>query len=238
MRLLAALLATLATTAHSDEAADAFVEANLISIFYHELGHALIDVMQLPVFGQEEDAADTASILLIDAIFDDETAIDIAYDAALGFEREAAYTGNDIAWSDVHGADLQRFYNLVCLFYGADPEARDDFADDMGLPQNRADGCEDEFALADDSWGPVFDALTAKGGGTSLRYTAPDASLTATVIATEVAALNARMHLPQSITVTVESCNEANAFYNPEARQIIICTEFDPHLRNILLTAE
>ena len=39
-----------------------------------------------------------------------------------------------MTWSDVHGPDLQRFYNLVCLFYGADPDTRDDFAADMNLP--------------------------------------------------------------------------------------------------------
>lgn len=84
-RLLAMLLTCTACMAQADEQTEVFVEANLLSIFYHELGHAIIDVAQLPVFGQEEDAADTASILLIDAIFDNETAIDIAYDAVLGF---------------------------------------------------------------------------------------------------------------------------------------------------------
>ncbi|MEH6737641.1 MAG: DUF4344 domain-containing metallopeptidase [Sulfitobacter sp.] len=122
MRATVTLLALAATPVQSEEATDPFVEANLLSIFYHELGHALIDVMHLPVFGQEEDAADTASILLIDSTFEDETAIEIAYGAALGFQAEAGETANDIAWSDVHGPDLQRFYNLVCLFYGADPD--------------------------------------------------------------------------------------------------------------------
>ena len=46
--------------AAADEEREAFVEANLLGIFYHELGHALIDILQLPVFGQEEDAADVA----------------------------------------------------------------------------------------------------------------------------------------------------------------------------------
>ena len=234
MRLFAALLALATAPAQADEATEAFVEANLISIFYHELGHALIDVMALPVFGQEEDAADTASILLIDAIFDNESAIDIAYDAALGFEREALTTGDDITWSGVHGADMQRFYNLVCLFYGADPDTRDDFAEDMGLPADRAETCEEEFILANDSWGPVFDALYENGGGATLFFTpAPDESLTARVISAEIAELNAQMRLPLDVAVTVESCGEANAFYDPEARKITICSEFETHLREI-----
>lgn len=233
MRLLAALLACVPLSAQAQSAEDAFVEANLLSIFYHELGHALIDVMGLPVFGQEEDAADTASILLIDAIFDNETATDIAYDAALGFEAEADHA-DEVTWSDVHGADLQRFYNLVCLFYGADPDARDDFADDMGLPADRADSCEEEFELANDSWGPVFDELIDAGAGQSLTFSGvPAPSLTFALIREEVAALNEQMTLPTPLNVRIESCGEANAFYDPQARSITMCSEFERHLREI-----
>lgn len=32
----------------ADDAREAFVEANLLGVFYHELGHALIDILQLP----------------------------------------------------------------------------------------------------------------------------------------------------------------------------------------------
>lgn len=233
MMRLAAILACAATCAQAEDTPDAFIEANLISIFYHELGHALIDVMELPVFGQEEDAADTASILLIDATFDTATATDIAYDAALGFAAEANATGDDIEWSDVHGADLQRYYNLVCLFYGADPNTRDDFAADMGLPQERAEGCEEEYDLAESSWGPVFDDLVTDTGRQSLIYTGATDSLTEMLISTEVAALNAHMELPVDISIIVESCDEANAFYDPETRSITICSEFETHLRDI-----
>lgn len=233
-RCLATLLALAPLAAEAQSTEDLFVEANLLSIFYHELGHALIDVMELPVFGQEEDAADTASILLIDATFDTETATDIAYDAALGFEAEADAAGGRVEWSDVHGADLQRFYNLVCLFYGADPDSRDEFAEDMGLPEERADSCEEEYALAIDSWGPVFDQIAQAGPGDSLIFEAKwRSTLTYRVIRDEVAALNAQIALPAPLVVTVESCGEANAFYDPQAQSITICTEFEPHLREI-----
>jgi hypothetical protein len=57
-----------AATAQTDE--DAFVEANILGIFYHELGHAVIDIESVPIFGQEEDAADVFSILFIDWFFE------------------------------------------------------------------------------------------------------------------------------------------------------------------------
>jgi hypothetical protein len=86
---LALLAAGVPGSLMADEAEDAFVDANILGIFYHELGHALIDVMQMPVFGQEEDAADVASILLIDHLFEPESALAMAYDVANGFWAEA-----------------------------------------------------------------------------------------------------------------------------------------------------
>lgn len=235
MKSLALILALVGAPV-SAQTVDDFVEANVLSIFYHELGHALIDVMDLPVFGQEEDAADTASVLLIDASFDEDTAVSIARDAALGFAAEAELASDDVAWWDEHGADLQRFYTLVCLFYGANPDARQDFAQEMGLPLDRADGCADEYDLAIDSWGPVFDDLLANGGGATLRFDGSDNSLLGRTVAQDVAALNDEITLPVEVTVSVEPCGEANAFYDLADREIIMCTEFEAHLRNLATT--
>ncbi|KIC51488.1 hypothetical protein RA29_05385 [Tateyamaria sp. ANG-S1] len=219
----------LASPAVANDEREAFVEANLLGIFYHELGHALIDILALPVFGQEEDAADVASVLLIDGLYDEEAAQALAYDTAFGFLAEADFAG-DVAYWDVHGPDEQRFYNTVCLFYGANPDAREDFAIDLGLPEERAETCPEEFQLALDSWGPAFDEITGRGdsilfadGGHNL--------LTTEVMAAEVAALNEDFELPTTLVVRVESCGEANAFYDLGTTEIIMCTEFEDHLR-------
>lgn len=217
--------------AFADEEREAFVAANLLGIFYHELGHALIDVLGLPVFGQEEDAADVASILLIDGFFDEDAAQSLAYDAAFGFLAEANFAG-DVAYWDIHGPDKQRFYNTVCLFYGANPEAREDFATDLGLPEERAATCPDEFQLALDSWGPAFDDIAGQGDTIIFDDGGHDV-LTSDVIAAEVAALNDDFKLPVNLTVRVEPCGEANAFYDLDHIEIIMCTEFEDHLRTL-----
>ncbi|WP_293450042.1 DUF4344 domain-containing metallopeptidase [Planktotalea sp.] len=86
---------------------------NLLTIFYHELGHAVIHQMQVPIFGQEEDAADTLSILMIDALYEPDAAEEIAYDSAALFWAEAQ---NDPAYWDTHGPDEQRYFNTVACF--------------------------------------------------------------------------------------------------------------------------
>ncbi|RLJ51591.1 putative metallopeptidase DUF4344 [Litoreibacter meonggei] len=138
----------------------AFVEANLLSIFYHEMGHAVIDLMEVPIYGQEEDAADTMAVLLIDALYEEDAAQAIAYDSAFGYINDPDGI-EDVPYWDLHGPDEQRYYNHVCLFYGADIHAREELADDLGLPPERAESCEDEYEQAIASWGKYLKRSTA-----------------------------------------------------------------------------
>ncbi len=207
-----------------------YVENNLLGIFYHELGHALIDILGLPIFGQEEDAADVLSIFLIDAFYEEESAVQLAYDAAFGFLGEAE-ANSEVAFWDVHGPDLQRYYNTVCLFYGANPEEREDVAYDLGLPEERAEYCADEYDQAAQSWGGALDEIAAARGGSSLVIgdveTDTDGGvLTAEVVRAEVAALNEEFRLPEDLLISVVPCGEANAFYDPQRVEIVMCTEF------------
>lgn len=211
---------------------DAFVEANIRGIFYHELGHAVIDTMRLPVYGQEEDAADVASVFLIETIFEEDAVVEMTYATALGFLGEADRVEDHVFW-DVHGPDLQRYYNLVCLIYGANPDAREDLAQELELPEERAVTCEEEFEIASESWGAVFDELADNPSGYPLKMGAVEAGFTADVIGAEVAALAAEFMFPQPLTVHVMACNEANAFYDPSDLSLTVCTEFADHLREI-----
>lgn len=210
----AGLLALVPSVAAAD-----FVDNNLLAIFYHELGHAVIHQMDVPIFGQEEDAADALSILLIDALYDPETAEDMAYDSASLFWVEA---DNPPAFWDTHGPDEQRYYNTVCLFYGADPDARAEFAEDNGLPEERADTCAEEFDLAFNSWTAVLDDMAGPGmPGKLVLHSAAQMPL----IADEVAALNEDFSWPQDISVHIAPCGEANAYYDLDDQSVTLCSE-------------
>ena len=128
-----------------------YISANIIGIFYHELGHAIIDLLDVPIYEREEDSADTLSILMVDYAFDEQSAESIAYDIAFTFAYDSE-TSTHRFW-DQHSSDEQRYYNTICLFYGGDVEGREDFAQELGLPERRADDCEDERAYADEAWG-------------------------------------------------------------------------------------
>ncbi len=243
--LLAALIslsfaAPVVASRVDDEIRD-FVAANLIAIFYHELGHALIDIMKLPIYGQEEDAADVLSAVMIHRTFEEDAAVRVAYATAFGFLGDVKYredSGGEVAYWDVHGPDLQRFYTFVCLFYGGNPGGRQSVADELDLPPARQQTCAEEFQQASNSWGPVIDELEAAGAGKSIRFLADHrvgifGLLSADVLKGEVEAMNAALSLPKRLLVRVEPCNTVNAFYDPKTREIIMCTEFAEYLADM-----
>lgn len=235
--LIAASL-TLPAQAQEPTPKDAFIEANLLAIFYHELGHAVIDLMEVPIFGQEEDAADVMSVLLIDWTFDEDTAQSMAYDSAFGFLSDPEGQ-QEVPYWDLHGPDEQRYYNHICLFYGANPDSRADLAADLGLPDERAETCPEEYDLAADSWGGVFEAMEAQKSGAPMHFTpgaSPQDAQINQVIGAEIASLSQDITLPQPLEIRVDSCDEPNAFYDPSDISITICTEFVPHLESLFDT--
>lgn len=239
--LMIGLVAALPAGAQVLDERDAFVEANVLSIFYHELGHAVIDLMEVPIFGQEEDAADVMSVLMIDWLYDEETAQALAYDSAFGFINDPDQT-EPVAYWALHGPDAQRYYNHVCLFYGANPEARDDLAADLGLPAERAETCAEEYEQAAASWGAVFDDMDSAQNGVPMVFVASDGAgdgaeaadvFVNRILAAEVEAMNANITLPEQVSVRAASCGEPNAFYDPADASVTFCTEFIPHLSDI-----
>ena len=221
--LFSIFLVTPAQAGRLDKDTSDFIAANMIAIYYHEFGHALIDIMKLPIFGQEEDAADVLSAVLIHDFFAEETAQRIAYATAFGQlgERDIVSAAKDnVAYWDVHGPDLQRYFTFVCLIYGANPEAREKLADELQLPKPRRETCEDEYALAKNSWGPVIDGLVRNGAGNTIRFLADhrvdaEGKLAMEVLQREVTAMNKDLSLPKRLLVRVETCDTVNAFYEP-----------------------
>jgi hypothetical protein len=210
--------------------AEWFVRDVMLAIFYHELGHALIDVMQLPVLGLEEDAADVLSVVMIDRLWDAESAEAKVAAAATFWATSALATaeaGDEPAFWGVHSPDERRYFTYLCLYYGGAPEEREAMAIEFGLPEDRAVTCAEEFDLAASSWGVYLDELEAAGPGDSLVWLGEGkpADYVEAAIREEVDYLNSVWTLPEPVAVQVAPCDEANAFYDPEAKTITMCSE-------------
>jgi hypothetical protein len=129
-------------------AADAAV-GQFIWVALHEVGHAVFDVLDVPIFGHPEDAADNfATYVLLQ--FGEGQAHRLIAGAAWAWRAYLGdYKKNPVvplrlsAFGTDHGLPQERFYNLVCLAFGAD---RIGFADLAPyLPQTRAANCRFEY---------------------------------------------------------------------------------------------
>lgn len=130
---------------------DAMVEDTLVQTLFHELGHCLIDVWDLPATGREEDAVDQlATIMMLDGSPEGQ---DSAINAALEFAIAAKSDNpkNMVFW-DEHSFSKTRFYDMLCLVYGSDPKKNRKMVGPNGLPAERAGRCESEYKRAERAW--------------------------------------------------------------------------------------
>jgi hypothetical protein len=133
------------TTSPQGYTRDEVVIGGFIDAIFHELGHALFDILKVPVFGREEDAADQISAFVM---------LQFGKDVARTTIKGAAYTylnsknpRTRTEFADEHGAPAQRFFNYICLAYGGEPEAFKQYVDQGILPKARAEHCPREYQL-------------------------------------------------------------------------------------------
>jgi hypothetical protein len=118
----------------------------LLEVVLHEVGHALFHQLRIPILGREEDAADQLAAALL-LHFDKRVARDAVVGVAWMYAHDAKQAKVQMStFANVHALDAQRFYNLLCLAYGAEPDLFRDLVEKKYLPESRAEGCEDEYA--------------------------------------------------------------------------------------------
>jgi Putative metallopeptidase len=122
---------------------DEVVVGAFAGVVLHEAGHAVFDMLEVPVFGREEDAADAMASFI---------ALQFNKGVARTVTRGFAYIwrafGNPKEWAhyaDEHGTSAQRFFNTLCLGYGGDPQTFKEFVDKGWLPKERAASCASEY---------------------------------------------------------------------------------------------
>jgi hypothetical protein len=131
-----------------------FVLGNTLFVLAHEMGHGLINEMNMPVLGREEDAADSFAIttaLKIGTVVSERVLIEAAKGLILSTKR-AKKEGDAPAFYDEHGLDPQRAYNVVCFMVGSNPEKYKQLATDTKLPEERQESCKYDYKNAAWSW--------------------------------------------------------------------------------------
>lgn len=117
----------------------------------HEMGHAMFDIFDVPIFGRQEDAADQFATYVM---------LQFGGDRARRLITGAAYSYRDFikdykekpkvtiplaVFSSSHGLPEERFYNLLCIAYGYDSKLFAEFVEKEYLPNTRAKNCDFEY---------------------------------------------------------------------------------------------
>lgn len=130
--------------------------AALVFVFYHELGHALVDVYELPITGREEDAVDQlATVMLLETWEGEDSELAITASAEW-FDTSSVEREGDPDMADEHSLDEQRYYNLLCWTYGSDPDYFSDYVEDWELPAERAERCPSEYEQISRAWNTLL----------------------------------------------------------------------------------
>jgi hypothetical protein len=127
-------------------------------IVSHEVGHAIFDIFNIPVFGREEDAADQFAVYVM-LQFGSDRARRLISGAAWTFKEYVQdYRKNPevamklAAFASNHGQPEERFYDLMCMAYGADPVLFAFVTQDGWLPPSRAPSCKYEYRTLLKAW--------------------------------------------------------------------------------------
>lgn len=126
---------------------------NVFSIMLHEIGHSLVDLLQLPITGREEDAVDQFSVISL--LLFEELGQEALVDFAMFWGGLASQNENELQnmafWGE-HSLSSQRFYDILCMAYGADSQNNAHFVTNGVLPESRASRCETEFERISNAW--------------------------------------------------------------------------------------
>jgi len=126
------------------------IDGTFVEAVLHEVAYAVFDILQVPVWGRKDDAADRLAALLM-LQFDEQVAVTTIIGTAKLFEMtNHTWTGTDFASET--SPEAQRFYNYLCVAYGGDPLTFRFLAPRPGpsalprLTAHRAQRCGREFS--------------------------------------------------------------------------------------------
>ncbi len=208
----------------------------------------LISDLDLPVSGQEEDAADNLTAIAMLAFAGDDTDL-LLSNAMIGWFMSAEEKANSLVFHDEHDLNLQRGYKMLCLMAGSDPAAFSDLALGLGLPEERMDACPFEYDQAVKSWkaltGPHLRSKTDRKRRITVSYSPAAGDLKplelflreSGLMEMAAAQLDSLHALPAPVSFKASGCSTQNAFWNAGARDLVVCYELMAGFAEIYLNS-
>lgn len=132
------------------------VNGLLWSVFFHELGHAIISTNGVAITGREEDVADQFAVWyavnFVDLSQNPIVMPTIWFWRRIAMERDITTMSESERrqfMANEHSLDEQRVFNLACWVLGTGSEGGARTAQFAALPTERAQRCPEEYASVD-----------------------------------------------------------------------------------------
>jgi hypothetical protein len=216
-----------------------FVSGNILFVLCHEVAHAAMTQMRLPVLGRAEDAADsfaTLRLIRIGSAFSRRVLAEATKGWFLSARRDQE-TGDKVVYYDEHGLDQQRAYQIVCLMVGFDKDKFKDLASETRLPEDRQDSCAQDYSDASYAWDLLLkphlrspDQLKTKidviyGEAKGRLESAARAARSILFLETVAQNLADTFVWPASFTLEMQSCGFPNARWVLSTHKLTVCYE-------------
>ncbi len=221
-----------------------FVVGNVVFVMLHEFSHLIIEDFDVPVLGNSEDAADTlAAVTLIRADrahperdFRLIRMLLTAADANRILWQRGLEQENPVVYLARHPLSVQRAARITCLAYGSELELLEPLPEIVGLPEFRADWCEEEYEDAERAWLWVRDSFVRNASGTANEHQVvygstrdPDRQairewlVQHEALERAIANIGRSTLLPGAITLRTRSCGSPDAYWDGNTRELVIC---------------
>jgi hypothetical protein len=125
------------------------VQGAIHFILMHEVGHALVDQLDIPITGREEDAVDQLATVTLVSLGEKGAVAALRGVEAL---QPDANNFDDSDFADEHSLGPVRLYNVACWVYGSNPQRYSNLVTGGFLPQDRAVRCGAEWEQMQKSW--------------------------------------------------------------------------------------
>ncbi len=224
---------------------DFFMKANFEFSLYHEISHALFDILEIPILGNEEIAADHMAIFMMlypkgkypEANFLPKLAA-ISGEWLVEWQESANMDNRD--YSDPHPLEIQRFYEIGCISYGSNPDSLERLRKEQLLPSQRAITCKRDYEsflksteLLFRRWGrkendppsSVKIKIEIEKPSNDFEKKVYDWLNQSHILEDLVEKVSQLIELPEAFTVGIYKRGMPTAYWNSETRYLAICYE-------------
>ena len=222
-----------------------------IGTILHEIGHALIDKFDIPIFNNEEDVADsflTFYLINLPSDFEDNDNYEYFSKMDHGVLMDIAdyYYFNNLLGKDndrefsSHSTDNRRFFNILCNMKDGNPDFFEKYISKRDIEYLLDDNCSSKFNSMRDAWSSYVSDYWIQPKEPHKHFNISFEDFSGSVLGSSfpkyfedyfydtygVEYLEYfQIKFPDLINITFKSCGVTNAFYDSKNSEILICYE-------------